>query len=252
MPLSAPWPPHLSPLTADADRDDQASAEERIAKAIEEDIVFGRLRPGQSLREEALEQRFGHSRHIVRAALARLERVGIVSRERNRGAAVRTFSPEDVVEIHEVREMLQRQAALRIRLPVPPEEVARIERIEAEYEQFLEAGDLHGIHEANSRFHDAIFALCGNHHLQALIRSLLDMTYAVRTRSLADPEDRARARSEHRLMIGFLRGTDSWALAEICVTHLRSRRDTYLEFLAAQKKPRRHASARRPAGPGAG
>jgi DNA-binding GntR family transcriptional regulator len=249
MPLSPPWPPRLSPLAMEAGHDEPASAEERVAKAIEEDIVFGRLRPGQSLREEALEQRFGHSRHIVRAALGRLERVGIVTKERNRGAAVRTFSIQDVLEIHDVREMLQRQAALRIPLPAPSDEVARIERIEAEYEGHLEAGDLRGIHEANSRFHDAVFALCGNRHLQALIRGLLDMTYAVRARSLGDADDRAKARSEHRLMIGFLRGTDRWALAEICVDHMRSRRDSYLEFLDSQKKPRRRPPARRRAGP---
>jgi DNA-binding GntR family transcriptional regulator len=157
---------------------------------------------------------------------------------------VRTFSPRDVLEIHEVREMLQRQAALRIRLPVAAAEVARIEAIEAEYEAHLAAGDLRGIHEANDRFHDAVFALCGNRHLQALIKSLLDLTYAVRSRSLADAEDRARARSEHRAIIGLLKGTDSWALAEVCVAHMHSRRDTYLAFLAAQKKPRRNRKSK--------
>jgi DNA-binding GntR family transcriptional regulator len=244
MPLGPNWPPRFSPLEAAAGQEEAASAEGRIAKAIEEDIVFGRLQPGAPLREEKLEERFGHSRHVVRAALGRLERSGIVTKERNRSAAVRTFSPQDVWEIHEVREMLQRQAALRIHLPAAAAEVARIERIEADYEQHLTAGDLRGIHEANDRFHDAVFGLCGNRHLQALIKSLLDLTYAVRTRSLADAEDRARARSEHRAIVGFLKGTDSWALAEVCVAHMHSRRDTYLAFLAAQKKPRRGRGTR--------
>jgi DNA-binding GntR family transcriptional regulator len=234
-----PWPPDFRPLAAAAEHEEAATAEARIAKAIEEDIVFGRLLPGATLGEEKLEERFGHSRHVIRAALGRLERTGIVTKERNRSAAVRTFSPQDVLEIHELREVLQRQAALRIRLPAAAEDVACIERIEADYEQHLSTGDLRGIHDANEHFHDAVFALCGNRHLQALIKSLLDLTYAVRTRSLADAEDRARARSEHRTIIGLLKGTDSWALAEICVAHMRSRRDTYLEFLAAQKKPRR-------------
>ena len=234
-----PWPPGFRPLAATAGQEEATTAEARIAKAIEEDIVFGRLLPGTTLGEEKLEERFGHSRHVIRAALGRLERTGIVTKERNRSAAVRTFSPQDVLEIHEVREVLQRQAALRIPLPAAAEALARIERIEAEYEQHLSGGDLRGIHDANDRFHDAVFALCANRHLQALIKSLLELTYAVRSRSLADAEDRARARSEHRTIIGLLKGTDSWALAEICVAHMRSRRDTYLEFLAAQKKPRR-------------
>jgi DNA-binding GntR family transcriptional regulator len=241
MPLS---PLGLRPADPLAGHEEPATAEERIAKAIEEDIVFGRLLPGAPLREEKLEERFGHSRHVIRAALGRLERIGIVTKERNRSAAVRTFSPQDVLEIHDVREMLQRQAALRIRLPAAAADVARIEGIEAEYEQHLAGGNLRGIHDANDRFHDAVFALCGNRHLQALIKSLLELTYAVRTRSLADAEDRARARSEHRTIIGLMKGNDNWALAEICVEHMRSRRDTYLAFLAAQKKPRRPRGTR--------
>ncbi len=230
--------------TTEPDR--SASAEERVAKAIEEDIIFGRLPPGAALREEKLEERFVCSRHIIRGALGRLEHLGIVVKERNRSAAVRTFSLRDVQEIHDVREILQRQAALRIRLPAAASDVARIEAIEAEYERHLEAGDLRGIHDANDRFHDAVFGLCGNRHLQELIKSMLDLTYAVRTRSLADPGDRARARSEHRLIITYLQGTDSWALAELCVDHMRSRRDAYLRFLGdrdATTKPRGHDKA---------
>jgi DNA-binding GntR family transcriptional regulator len=227
--------------TVDVPTDDSELAEARIAKEIEEDIIFGRLLPGEQLREETLLERFGASRHAIRCALGRLENLGIVVKERNRSAAVRTFSPAEVREIHEVREILQRQAALRIRLPASAEDIARIAQIEQEYENCLDAGDLRGIHDANDRFHDALFGLCGNRNLQDLIKKMLDMTYAVRSRSLADREDRAQARAEHRLMIDYLAGRDSWALAELCVMHMRSRRDAYLQFLATREtgRPRR-------------
>jgi DNA-binding GntR family transcriptional regulator len=227
--------------------DGSVSAEERIAKTIEEEIIFGHLLPGAALREEKLEERFGCSRHIIRGALGRLEHLGIVVKERNRGAAVRTFSPQDVRDIHDVREILQRQAALRIRLPAAAADVIRIEAIEAEYERHLTTGDLRGIHDANGRFHDAVFGLCGNRHLQNLIKSMLHLTYTVRTRSLADPQDRARARSEHRLIIACLKGSDSWALAELCVDHIRSRRDAYLRFLEDRDAARN--TGNRPATP---
>jgi DNA-binding GntR family transcriptional regulator len=143
---------------------------------------------------------------------------------------------------------LQRQAALRIRLPAAAEDIARIARIEQEYENCLDAGDLRGIGEANYRFHNALFGLCGIRNLQELIKKMLDMTYAVRSRSLADREDRARARAEHRLMIDYLAGRDSWALAELCVMHMRSRRDTYLQFLATREtgRPKRRTGVTPP------
>jgi len=55
----------------------------------------------------------------VRQALAELERTGIVVREKNKGVAVRSLGPREVGQIYEVRELQQRQAALRIPLPAP-------------------------------------------------------------------------------------------------------------------------------------
>ena len=72
--------------------------------------------------------------------------MGIVVRTRNVGAAVRAFTVAEVEEIYDVREMVQRQAALRIRLPASPADIAKLEAIQAEYVRCVEAGDLRGIH----------------------------------------------------------------------------------------------------------
>lgn len=208
--------------------EERTSLEERIAREIEEDIIFGRLEPGARLREEHLHQRFGGSRHFVRQALVRLERAGIVARERNKGAAVRSFSAEEVLQIYEVREMLQRQAAMRIPLPARPDDVARIAAIHADYERCADAGDLRGVHEANDRFHTALFGLCGNEYLLALVKQYMDLTYAIRAKTLADPAQLTVSRAHHALMIEYLRGNDAWALAELCVHHVRPSKDAYL------------------------
>ena len=211
----------------------------KIVDELEEDIFFGRLPPGTSLREEKLMERFHVSRHLIRTALGQLEAKQIIVREMNRGAKVRMMDTEEVRDLHEVREMLQRQAALRIPLPVPTSEIAKVEVIQAEYEACVAAKDLRGIYISNEKFHDAFYALCGNRQLQAIIRQLLHISSLIRARSLADMADRMQAVSEHRMMLSLLRGTDRWALAELCVVHIRPRRDAYLDFLSEQKGPRR-------------
>ncbi|MCC7271379.1 MAG: GntR family transcriptional regulator [Alphaproteobacteria bacterium] len=216
--------------------DGQTNLEEHIAREIEEDIIFGRLEPGARLREEHLHQRFGGSRHFVRQALVRLERVGIVVRERNKGAAVRSFSAAEVLQIYEVREMLQRQAALRIPLPVADADVAPIAAIHADYERCADAGDLRGVHEANDRFHTAIFGLCGNEYLLGLVKQYMDLTYAIRAKTLAEPDQLAVSRAHHALMIEYLKGTDPWALAELCVQHVRPSKDVYLRRIQAREQ----------------
>jgi DNA-binding GntR family transcriptional regulator len=209
-----------------------------IAGALEEDIIFGRLKPGERLREEALLDRFGHSRHFIRAAFVRLEKKGIVVRTRNVGAAVRAFSVAEVEEVYDVREMIQRQAALRIRLPADPAAVARIEEIQADYARAVDAGDFRAVHDANDRFHLAIFALCGNAYLVSLVQQYMDMTYIIRTNTFSDARALQRSREQHEVMIEHLRGRDSWAFAELCVQHLRPNKDEYIRRL--------HEAAREP------
>lgn len=206
--------------------------DEVIADALEEEIIFGRLKPGERLREEALLERFGHSRHFVRAAFAKLEKMGIVVRTRNVGATVRAFTVAEVEEVYEVREIIQRQAALRVRLPAAPEDVARIQAIHADYVRCVEAGDLRGIHASNDRFHLALFGLCGNAYLLALVRQYMDLTYVIRTNTFSDAAALAVSRSQHELMIELLQGRDAWAFTELCVQHLRPNKQEYIRRLS--------------------
>ena len=206
-------------------------AAEQIARAIERDIFRGRLRPGEKLREEDLAERFGASRHHIREALLRLSRVGIIVKERNRGASVRQFTADELRQIYEVREILQRQAALRIKLPADSAAIARLRLLDEDYERAVEAGDFQLIHETNDRFHTELFGLCNNPLLVSLINLYMEVTYAVRGAAFAAPENIDKSRGHHRIMIQLLSRTNSWALAQICVDHIQLTKDQYLEEL---------------------
>ena len=139
--------------------------EDQVVKALEEDIIFGRLAPGTRLVEDALLARFPVTRHVVRQALNQLERMGVAVRERNKGATVRSLSLDEVRQIYEVRELVQRQAALTIPLPAPAALIDRLEQIQAEYSRHVEARYLRGIHESNDLFHLTLFGGCSNKYL---------------------------------------------------------------------------------------
>lgn len=205
-----------------------------IARALEQDIVLGRLRPGEKLREEDLAERFDASRHHVREGLARLERIGIVIKERNRGVSVRRFTVDEVRQIYEVREITQRQAALKIRLPVDAATIGRLTAINDRYEAAVDAGDFQAIHQQNDLFHTELFRLCGNDLLLQLVKHYMDLTYAIRGAAFGDPENLETSRRHHRIMLDLLGGTDPWALAQICVDHIQPTKALYLEILKSQ------------------
>jgi len=92
-------------------------AEEDAAKHLErqlrEGIHDGKYVPGQRLVEIDLITEFGASQRQVRSALQRLEVEGLVTIEKNRGAAVRKLTPQDVSCIFDVLDSLTSLAIRR-------------------------------------------------------------------------------------------------------------------------------------------
>lgn len=202
--------------------------EDQVVKALEEDIIFGRLAPGTRLVEDALLARFPVTRHVVRQALNQLERMGVAVRERNKGATVRSLSLDEVRQLYDVRELVQRQAALTIPLPAPAALIDRLEQIQAEYGRHVEARYLRGIHESNDLFHLTLFGGCGNKYLVETIKHYMWLSLPVRAKTLADPDLLRVSSEQHRMMIGMLKGRDNWVLAQLCVDHLQPSKLDYI------------------------
>jgi DNA-binding GntR family transcriptional regulator len=82
-----------------------------LTDAIRRRILEGDLAPGTPLREEALSREYDVARHSLRSALRILQGDGIVQIEPNRGARVKSLSPEDVRALSELRIALEVEAA---------------------------------------------------------------------------------------------------------------------------------------------
>lgn len=206
----------------------EQSAEE-VLRSLEFDILFGGLRPRERLVEDALMERFGAKRHVVRQALTELERMGIVVRVPNRGATVRDFTAEEVEEIAEIREILQRQAANRMALPADPALLAELEAAQRCHDDAVALGDPRAIDDANEVFHRILFAACGNRHLSDAIAHYAYLSRAMRLYPMVDPGLLETLRAEHWAMIGALRSGDREALARLVVDHIQHSKRIYLQ-----------------------
>ena len=200
-----------------------------VVRTLEEDIIFGRLRPRERLIEDTLMARLGAKRHVVRQALAELERLGIVVRERNKGSAVRDFAPQDVEAIYDVRAVLQRHAARQIPLPGGDELLHDLRAIHARHSEAVEDGDLRAVYRLNNDFHDTLFAACGNPYLVETISEYAWLVHAIRSYRIADPKLLRQARDEHGAMIAALQAGDRKTLVELCVNHILPSKNAYLE-----------------------
>jgi DNA-binding GntR family transcriptional regulator len=199
-----------------------------IVRALEFDILYGRLKPRERLVEDAVMGRFGAKRHVVRQAFAELERMGIVVRTPHRGASVRDFPTKEVDEIYQMRELLQRSAAELIPLPADPALLAELEAVQARHDRAVDAADLREVDEINDRFHRVLFAACGNAHLARAIGYYAQLTRGVRLMHITAPGSLARVRDEHWAMIRALRAGDRAELVRLVVEHIQPSRVAYL------------------------
>ncbi len=197
-------------------------------RVIEEDIIFGRLKPRQRLIEDALMERFDFKRHVARQALAALEQIGVVTREPNKGARVRSFSPQEIAAIYDVRFLLHGHAARTMPLPAPPELLDRLGELRERHAKAVEAGDLSAVHRYDNEFHDTLFAACGNPYLFDTIKAYAAIAHVVRYHSIGQPRRLGRSQVEHLQMIEALRDDDRERLARLCVDHIKPSMEAYL------------------------
>jgi DNA-binding GntR family transcriptional regulator len=223
----------MSILTALPPRDSLAALPEptltTLVAALEEDIVMARLLPRERLVEDDLIERFGAKRHVVRDALARLEQMGLVERRRNIGAFVRAFSRREVIELYEMRGLLETEAARRLPLPLDALALQPLVDIQERHDAAVRTGDARTVFRANLDFHQQLFSMAGNEVLTQAIQEYARRTHAIRFSTLVSPDYRERARGEHWQMIHALRDGDRDTLVALCRRHLLPSRDAYLQ-----------------------
>jgi DNA-binding GntR family transcriptional regulator len=187
-----------------------------LRATIADEIVRGRLAPGTALEEAEIARRFGVSRTPVREALRDLAASGLVETRTHRSALVARPSATRLRGMFEVMAELEALCAGLCAEAMRPEERAALRALHESFAPLVEAGDPQAYHEANERFHNAVYA--GSHN-----DYLAELTLATRER--LSPFRRAQFRAEGRLALShaehdrvvaaILRGDRAAAAAEM-------------------------------------
>lgn len=208
-----------------------------VIAALEADIIRGRILPRGRLIEDHLMEDYGVKRHVVRAALDELERLGVVVKPRHRGAELRRFEADEIARLYDMREVLHR-AAVRRMGTVTPERLAEVERWRARHAAAAATGDVVAVHRTNMMFHQGLFALCDNPFISNAIRLHDWLSFPIRAYGVADAEALARACAEHVEMVRLLGEGRLDRLEELAVAHMAPARRIYEgKFVALPARP---------------
>lgn len=202
-----------------------------IAAQLEEEIVLGRLLPKERLIEDDLIDRFKVKRHIVREALSILQVAGLLVRERNKGAMVRSLTPHEVEDLYVVRRLLEEGAVQIMPLPVAPDIVEKLTAIHEEHQACVRAGNLRKVFHLNLAFHRTVYSAANNDALADSIESYCQKTHVCRSYSIGDPAMLNRAVEEHAAMIEAIVNQERDVLSKLVIDHMRPAKEAYLQRL---------------------
>jgi DNA-binding GntR family transcriptional regulator len=155
---------------------DRPSLTEQVYEQLMELLIRGELRPGDVITERRMAERLNASRTPVREALGRLEAEGLVEKQPSRGVTVRPFSTEAFVEILNVRQLLESEAARLAAGNIRPERIRKIrEALQAAARKAQPT--LSEVWEVDDLLHGEIADAAGNTLMAGLIRDLRRRTH---------------------------------------------------------------------------
>jgi DNA-binding GntR family transcriptional regulator len=215
----------------------KSSLADEAAKQIREEIVAGRLAPGQRLGELALAEALGVSRGPVREAFKLLKAEGLVFEALNKGTYVESLSPQDVGDIFEVRLAVETRAA---KLIMRGKRESDLDSLQGYAERIIQAAatsDDRKIAQADVDFHEAICRLSRVKRLHEIFlnhvglwRALLfvdEHLYPV----VADTSD------EHYGIVSAMRSGDELKATETIESHLERSKGRLVGYLESQPLP---------------
>jgi len=210
-----------------------------VAEALRARILDLQPPPGTPLREIALAQEIGCSRRTVREAMQGLEREGLVTHVRHRGAAVREFSTEDVRDLYLVRRRLEEWGAAACGSAT----IEQLAEVDAAFQHLSDVAvrqqDTAEHALADMRFHATVAALAGSPRLNRLFASVA-MEMALLIRVLHRKEVRAdvtpaQVIADHRRIRDALIERDALRAQRAVLDHIASNERRMLDLGASSR-----------------
>ena len=206
---------------------DMSQGEAAYAKLLAA-IRNGEFAPGDRLRETDVASRLNLSRTPVREALRRLEAEGIVEHRPRLGAIIRQLSHGELVELYEMRSVLERTAAEMAAKHAGPAEIAALRDLNTT----LASSDPTEAAALNQDFHRGIYLATRNRFLLDAARALNNALMLLGPTTLDDPARIAEVSTQHSAILDAIAAGDVTGAGEAAETHLQTSLVHRLKVLA--------------------
>lgn len=184
-----------------ARREPPGLSAEQVCERIRAAILQGELKPGAKLTEQDLAAQYEVSRTPVREAIRQLEVERLVTRTPFVGVTVRQLTPEEVVELLEIREVLE---GLVARLATRHMDAAHLHRLKKSMQQLAASarkGEVAVYLEHALQFRRILVECCRSETLSESVLGIENRLRLVSNRTAMLPGRMEAAVQEHETLL---------------------------------------------------
>jgi DNA-binding GntR family transcriptional regulator len=199
-----------------------------VASHLREQIISGRLKPGDFLRIDAIAHEMGVSTTPVREGLLLLQSESFVRLLPRRGFVVNSFTKEDLRDIFWAQAVVGAELAGRAALKMSAEELEKLRELDAEHEKAFKAGDERHI-QLGYEFHRFINKAADAPRLALLLGTL---SKQLPNRFYASIEGQVTDTLQyHPIILDAMRVKDADAVRSLMYRHIMHGADHLIESL---------------------
>lgn len=203
------------------------SLADSVFEKIEDGILSGTFKPGETFTESALSKLFGVSRTPIREAIRKLEQEELI-RITTKGVEILGVDLQDIEDIYEIRGRLEGLAAKRCAKVIDENQLSSLRDIIDLQEFYTSKGHSDKIKDTDSQFHEMIYAICGSTVYSSVLSMLHRRIRKYRKLSIQNPERAKNAVVEHRQIFEALCAHDGELAESLTAQHIKNAHDNII------------------------
>jgi DNA-binding GntR family transcriptional regulator len=198
------------------------SLTDAVAMRIQQEILSGRIPPGERMRLRSLEQQFGVSHIPIREALRRLEGIGLVEILPQRGAIAARLAYDEFTNVYDLRKIIEPEIAARATERIGPGRLEAIKEALDKLNAEPEGSRSPNFDELHRRFHWLIYEPGSTPVVERVVKQLWQTSDRYVRLSLTQGLTASKAQRQHQRLYEAIRKGDPEMMRRELTAHLEN------------------------------
>ncbi len=209
-----------------------STIQDQVYDVLKENIISGRLKPGERIQEVQIATELKVSRSPVRNAINQLVGEGLLESFPNKYVCVKHFTDLDIIDSYEFRLIIEKFAIEKICTLTNTSIKKNLKKFKKDFLANAQFEQMSTYLKIDIQFHDYIISISKNHIIYEALAKVSMMISPFRVLALSSEKRFYESVDEHINIINAILDEDTQAAVKACETHLTLAKEEILKHLS--------------------